>query len=479
MRPRIVQTITGATTEEVRLAREAAEAAGDADILELRVDGVQGLDLPALLTDRRAPVIVTCRPAWEGGRYEGAEPDRLRLLRRARALGAEFIDVEFRADWRSVLRPPQVEGREAATDGIILSLHDFTGVPADLDVTARTMRQAGADIVKIAVTPTRLADCVRLAEIGRSLPSGVVVGMGAKGLTSRLAPDLFNACWTYAGALGDIGQLAAHEMRAVYGVGRAQAPSALYGVVGKPIAHSFSPRLHNAAFQAAGVDARYLPFEAESFDDFLTFARAFAVRGVSVTAPFKGDALAVSVSVDEDARLTGAANTLLAGPDGWVAANTDIAGFLAPLGHLDLNGMRTAVIGRGGAARAAARALENAGASVTFIARADISRAEEPWDLLVNATPVGTAPDVDASVMAGRAIRARRVYDLVYNPVRTRLLEDAGAAGAEIIGGMAMLVAQACRQFECWFGRSAPVEAYRAAAVKLASHETDDVRRVR
>src|SRR5690606_41003537 len=111
MRPRIVQTITGATTEEVRLAREAAEAAGDADILELRVDGVQGLDLPALLTDRRAPVIVTCRPAWEGGRYDGAEPDRLRLLRRARALGAEFIDVEVRAD-RSEEHTSEPQSRE-------------------------------------------------------------------------------------------------------------------------------------------------------------------------------------------------------------------------------------------------------------------------------------------------------------------------------------------------------------------------------
>lgn len=479
MRPRIVETITGATTEELRLGREAAEARGDADILELRVDGVRGLDLPAVLADRRAPVIVTCRPVWEGGRFDAAEPDRLRLLRRARALGAEFIDVEFRADWRSVLHQPSGGGADAATDGIILSLHDFSGVPADLEAIARAMGQAGADVVKLAVTPSRLADCARLAAIGRSLPSSVVLGMGPKGLTTRLAPDLFNASWTYAGTLGDIGQLPAAELRATYGVGRRAASTALYGVVGSPIGHSRSPRLHNAAFRAAGLDARYLPFEAASFDDFEAFARAFDVRGVSVTSPFKAEALAAASAADGDARAAGAANTLTRSRDGWVAANTDVAGFMAPLEGLDLHGAAVAVIGRGGAARAAARALEGAGADVTVLTRESMARAEEPWDLLVNATPVGTAPDVDASVMAGRAIRARRVYDLVYNPDRTRLLRDAAAAGAETIGGMRMLVAQACRQFECWFGQPAPRAAYAAAAAESSPHETDDVRRIR
>lgn len=467
MRPRIVETVTGATTGELRLARDAAQAR--ADIVELRIDGVAGLDLPALLAERTVPIIVTCRPVWEGGRFDGTEPERLRLLRRARALGAEFIDVEFRADWRSV----------QPGDGMILSFHDFTGVPADLETIAAGMDASGADVVKIAVTPSRLAECARLARIGRSLSTGVVIGMGAKGLVSRVAPHWFHACWTYAGQLADVGQIPCDVLRDRYAVGRLTPGAALYGVVGAPIAHSHSPALHNAAFRVEGIDAVYVPLEAVDFDDFEAFARAFDVRGVSVTAPFKAAALAAAASADEDARAVGAANTLARADGGWAAANTDIAGFLAPLERVRLDGISAAVIGRGGAARAVTHALAQAGARVTAIGRDDLDRASEPWDLLVNATPVGTAPDASMSVMAGRPIRARRVYDLVYNPARTRLLADAETAGAAVIGGLSMLVEQACRQFEFWFDRPAPRAAYHAAAAELQFDEADDVRRVR
>ena len=467
MRPRIVETVTGATTGELRLARDAAQAR--ADIVELRIDGVADLDLPALLAERTAPVIVTCRPVWEGGRFDGTEPDRLRLLRRARALGAEFIDVEFRADWRSV----------QPGDGIILSFHDFTGVPADLETIAAGMEASGADVVKIAVTPSRLDACARLARIGRSLSTGVVIGMGAKGIVSRVVPHRFHACWTYAGQLADIGQIPCDVLRDRYAVGGLTSGAALYGVVGAPIAHSHSPALHNAAFRAEGIDAVYVPLEAVDFEDFEAFARAFDVRGVSVTAPFKAAALAAAGSADEGARAVGAANTLARADGGWTAANTDIAGFLAPLEGVDLAGMSAAVIGRGGAARAVTHALTQAGARVTAIGRGDLDRASEPWDLLVNATPVGTAPEVTASVMGGRPIQARRVYDLVYNPARTRLVADAEAAGAAVLGGLPMLVEQACRQFEFWFNTPAPRAAYHAAAAELQFDEADDIRRVR
>ena len=480
MRPRIVETVTGATTGELRLARDAAQAR--ADIVELRIDGVADLDLPALLADRAAPVIVTCRPVWEGGAFDGTEPDRLRLLRRARALGAEFIDIEFRADWRSVLHhsePPNPRTPEPPNDGIILSFHDFTGVPADLETIAAGMDAAGADVVKIAVTPSRLDECARLARIGQSLSTGVVIGMGAKGIVSRVAPHRFHACWTYAGTLEGIGQIPSDTLRERYGVGRVTPGAALYGVVGAPIGHSLSPALHNAAFRADGLDAVYVPLEAADFADFEAFARAFDLRGASVTAPFKADALAAAASADEDARAVGAANTLARVGEGWAAANTDIAGFLAPLEGVKLAGISAAVIGRGGGARAVTHALTQAGARVTGIGREELDRASEPWDLLVNATPVGTAPHTSASVMDGRPIRARRVYDLVYNPARTRLLADAESAGATVTGGLPMLVEQACRQFEFWFNTPAPRAAYHAAAAELQFDEANDIRRVR
>jgi 3-dehydroquinate dehydratase/shikimate dehydrogenase len=243
--------------------------------------------------------------------------------------------------------------------------------------------------------------------------------------------------------------------------------------------HSKSPALHNAALRHEDIDAVYLPFEAHDFDDFNSFARMFDVRGASITAPFKGDAFSAALSADDAAQGTRAANTLRRTSKGWIAANTDVHGFLAPLAGMQLRGINAAVIGVGGAARSVRHALETAGAHVLLVGRDDLDRASEPWDLLVHATPVGTAPDVSQSVLGSRPIRARVVYDLVYNPVNTQLLQDARAAGARTIGGMPMLVAQACRQFEFWFGRPAPVEVYERAAEALASYETDDIRRVR
>lgn len=466
---RIVETVIAGTTAELRLGREAAE--GRADIVELRLDGVRDLDLPAVLADRTAPVIATCRPVWEGGRYDGAEPERLSVLRRARALGAEFIDVEVRADWRSV----------AAFDrrGLVLSFHDFAGVPADLEYIAAGMARAEPDVVKIAVTARSLADCARLRDVAARQRNLAVIGMGAAGAVTRVAPHLFNSTWAYAGPLAEIGQFPASELRETFGVGRVTESAALYGVAGRPVMHSKSPALHNAAFRAAGIDALYVPLEAESFDDFLAFADAFDLQGASVTAPYKGDALSASARQDATALATGAANTLRRAGGGWFSANTDVEGFMAPLAGVPLKGMHAAVIGRGGASRAVQHALAQAGAHVTVLGRADLDRAPERWDLLVHATPVGTAPDDGESVMDGRAIRAGIVYDLVYNPRETQLMRDAARAGARVIGGMPMLVAQACRQFEIWFDRPAPREAYEAAAKVVMTHETDDVRRVR
>ena len=465
---RIVETVVADTTAELRRGREAAERR--ADVVELRIDGVADLDLAAVLADRTAPSIVTCRPVWEGGRYDGAEPERLRLLRRARALGAEFIDVEVRADWRSV----------AAFDrgGLVLSFHDFSGVPADLETIAAGMAAAGADVVKIAVAVSSLADCARLKQIGATLRNGVVIAMGPAGAITRVAPHLFGSLWTYAGSLSEIGQFTTSELRDVYGVGT-RSLGALYGVAGNPVMHSKSPALHNAAFREAGIAAVYAPLEASSCADFLSFAETFALAGASVTAPFKGDALAAAATADATAVRTGAANTLKRGDGGWFAANTDVEGFLAPLAGVPLSGARAAVIGKGGAGRAVRNALESAGAEVTVLGRDELDRVSERWDLLVHATPVGTVPGVEQSVTGSRAIGARIVYDLVYNPPETRLMRDAARAGARVIGGLPMLVAQACRQFEIWFDRPAPYEAYAAAARALRSHEADDIRRVR
>jgi shikimate dehydrogenase len=176
-------------------------------------------------------------------------------------------------------------------------------------------------------------------------------------------------------------------------------------------------------------------------------------------------------------------NTLRRRSTGWSGCNTDIAGFLAPLTTvMPLQGVRATVLGAGGAARAVVEAMSSAGALVTIAARrgsqADaVARmtgtasctwppAPGSWDVLVNATPVGTSPDVEASPLPDGPFTGKLVYDLVYNPPETQLLAGARRAGCRTLGGLDMLIAQAQRQFEWWTGVRPPDRVMRDAAMQ-------------
>lgn len=475
-------TVTADTTAELRRRRDAIEGA---DLVELRLDTVRDPDAAAALAGRTRPVIVTCRAAWEGGRFAGAEEERLRLLLDAWDRGAEYVDVEWRAPGRDAFLE-RTQGRR-----VVLSVHDFTGVPRDLGQCARALAASAAEVIKIAVTAGRLTDTLPLFDLGRELEGRgyVALAMGAAGIPTRLLAARIGSRWSYAGEPSIPGQLRLSRMREEFRFADVRPSTRLYGVVGNPILHSLSPALHNAAFASERLDAVYVPLEAADEGDFLAFAGAIGLEGASVTAPFKL-ALRAHAHLDDRAVQAGALNTLRRAAGGWEATNTDIDGFLAPLEQrLDPAGVRTSVLGAGGAARAVAAALSPRGAQVTLHARRPEQAAEAAgacrvhagpwppapgsWDLLVNATPVGTAPH-DGTPWPGARFDGRLVYDLVYNPPVTRLLREAAAAGLETIGGLDMLVAQARRQFQWWTGRRPDVEVMRRAALKrLAEEEAD------
>lgn len=477
-------TVTATSLDELRAARDAAVGA---DLVELRLDGVRDLDVAGALAGRRTPVVVTCRPVWEGGRFDGAEEDRRRLLEQAARLGAEYIDVEWRAGFDDLVRARH--GR-----GVVLSLHDFHTPRGDLADRARAMAASGAEILKIAVEADRLTDVLPLLSLSRELgrvQGLVLVAMGEAGLATRALAARFGSRWTYAGGEAAVGQIDPARFVGEYRFRDVTPATDVYGVVGRPVAHSLSPAMHNAAFAAVGADAVYLPLPAADAGDFVTFAEAVGLKGASVTAPFKHDLLARLDEADEVCRAVSAVNTIRIVGRRWEGRNTDVDGFLAPLaGRLSLVGARAAVLGAGGAARSAGWALGRAGAEVTLYARR-VAAAEDAarsigargaalppsggWDLLVNATPVGSAPEGDVSPVPGLAFDGRLVYDLVYNPARTRLLADAAAAGCETLGGLPMLVEQARRQFAWWTGHEMGAEVFRAAAeARLAGPARQD-----
>ena len=475
--PLLCVTVAAPTMPELRHRRDAVIGA---DLVELRLDSVSDPDVAGALAGRRTPVIVTCRPAWEGGAFKGSENERLKILTDALQQGADYVDVEFKAGFHDLMR---------LTGGkrLVLSSHDFSGVPSDLKDRVQAMREVGAEVVKVAVLARTLSDNLRLLELRDRASRSVFIGMGQPGLPTRVLAAHFGSCWSYAGDGHAPGQIRESQMLDEFRFRHITERTAVYGITGSPLRHSVSPALHNAAFRAAEVDAVYVPLAAVSADDFLEFAEAMGMKGASVTIPFKVDLFERADAADELSRRVGAINTLKREQSGWLARNTDVSGFLAPLrGRFELRGARATILGTGGAARGVAVALASAGARVTVFGRHQ-GRADavarlagekgavfpvpaESWDLLVNATPVGTYPDIGKTPFPPDGFDGRVVYDLVYNPPLTRFLKDAAAAGCDTIGGLDMLVAQAEDQSEWWVGRRPPVGLMRHAALVRLGH---------
>jgi 3-dehydroquinate dehydratase/shikimate dehydrogenase len=350
-------------------------------------------------------------------------------------------------------------------------------------------------VIKIAVTTSRLSDCLPLLDVGAQENSGqtVVIGMGEPGIATRVLAAKFGSAWTYAGALRDIGQVTTSELVDRFRFRSLTRDTAVYGIAGRPVSHSVSPAMHNAAMREARLDAVYLPLAAADVDDFQTFARGIGLLGASVTIPFKVSLFDRMDEADPLAQRIGAINTVRVRGDRWEGTNTDVIGFLKPLDRrgIALSGLHASILGAGGSARAVAMALAARGAKVRIHARRDeqsaaVAQAADvevgawpvapgSWDLLVNCTPVGMFPDTDASPLGIGEVRGPIVYDLIYNPARTKLLRDAASNGSATIGGLEMLVGQAQEQFRWWTGIEPSSKVMQAAATaRLREFSTDE-----
>jgi shikimate dehydrogenase len=265
------------------------------------------------------------------------------------------------------------------------------------------------------------------------------------------------------------------------------SPVPLCGVLGHPVAHSRSPAIQNAAFRAAGLDWRYvkLPVEPALFDETVRALPGSGYRGANVTIPHKPAALRVASTASPAARAIGAANTLTFADGAIAADNTDAGGLLDALDR-PVAGARALVLGAGGAGRAAAWALREAGARVSvwnrtaeraraLAAELGVEGADAPdpggADVLVNATSVGLDPALaDTEALAALGLRAAAapplVVDLVYRAggEPTPVSAWTRDCGAELVDGLEVLVRQGARSFTLWTGVEPPLEAMRAAA---------------
>lgn len=258
----------------------------------------------------------------------------------------------------------------------------------------------------------------------------------------------------------------------------------LYGIIGNPVSHSLSPAMHNAAFAALGENRVYLPFPVQDVEGALTGLKALDIQGVSVTIPHKQAVIPFLDRIDHVAAKIGAVNTITVSEERGrkllCGSNTDWLGANRALAvKMELRGARIVLLGAGGSARAIGFGFKEAGAEVVFCNRTEAKGrklADEigcSWyplnelpelegSALVNATSVGMAPRDDMSLVPADALKNYQVVmDIVYAPLRTKLLKEAKASSCRTVSGLEMLLFQGVAQFELWTGLKAPVEVMR------------------
>jgi len=484
---RVCVALRGATVNEL-LARAHA-ALAESQFLEFRMDS---LDHPAraiapiaqfLTEHKEVAAIATCRRKAYGGGFGGTLADELKILTAAAKACCAIVDLEIES--AEECTPAALESlRKAAAESnaaLLISFHDFKKAVAPDAVFARIQRFS-PEFVKIVTTAHTLTDSLKLLE-WIQLRSGeaqlVGIAMGETGIPSRILSLRAGSAFTFAssseGSETAPGQISAHTLKDLYRIEELDQATRIYGVIGNPVSHSLSPLMQNAAFHRERINSVYLPLKTDSLDDLLHLARKLPLSGLSVTMPHKQSILPHLANVDPLTSKLGACNTIRMGADGKLYGfNTDVAGIVRPLEkRLNLKNARVLILGAGGAARAAVYGLVEKCSQVAVWSRKDSSAkelaksagaatitaaqiAETPFDVIINATPCGMTGNPHPLPLENNAWKARLVFDLVYNPLDTPLLQAAHARGVATIQGYEMFVHQGARQFELWTGKPAP-----------------------
>ena len=488
---RVCASVTANTASDTVASISKAEKT--ADIIEIRFDHLPEHEVTQLLDHLRVygykkPFIATYRSSEQGGLAPSDSTTRRQFWER---LCNGFWAVDQEED---------IFDRTVQTQNHILSYHDFDAGRADVMQVFERLRSKKPTIVKYAYLADDITDTIpvwrMLKGAADASQQAVVIAMGEAGKITRILGCAYGSKWTY-GSVDEAtapGQISVEDLIDLYRVHALSNNTKVYGVIGDPVSHSLSPKIHNAAFKDAALDSVFLPLLVKDLHGFIERMVRPSSRevelnfaGFAVTMPHKLIIMDQLDEIDDTAMAIGAVNTVKIDGDLLRGYNTDADGFIRPLLEKlgSIKGLMVAVLGAGGAARACLYALKAHGASATIIAR-DADRGSklagefgaefftmkggsiESFEVLVNATPVGMAGNEGSPMPFDLASsdRIKVVYDLVTSTKPTPLIRAALKAGIQTITGVEMLVAQAARQFEIWTGQSAPVNVMENAALK-------------
>lgn len=469
--------------------RRVADPPDGVDAFELRLDLLSESDCTAgavasVVGAAARPVIATCRPESEGGRFPGDDAAREALLHAALQAGADYIDVEW-SWWR---RDPVLATRLPAAR-VLLSHHGWMGVGAGLEEILVQMLQTPAGALKLVARAETFEQAVRFLELtarAREYRRNVsCFALGPGGRISRILAALKGSFLTYvtepegSRVLPDL--LTLDEAVSLYRLGEQPDSVKVLGILGYPLEHSLSPKMHNRVIRTLGERYVYVPFESPHPGPVLEFARRNHVRGLSVATPHKTAVVPFLDGLDVSARDAGAVNTIVRRGSLLIGHNTDLLAARGILKEWAAGPSTPAVVlGAGGAARAWLRALAECQVPTMVLNRdrgRGVATAEEfgagygggldlasdqKFAILVNATPLGFRGE---SVPGALRLKGDiSVLDLAYRPGGTPLEKLARGAGCRVISGLEFLARQGTCQFALWTRRIVSLDLFREAA---------------
>lgn len=476
--PKVCLTITAQTLEEaILLAREYAPFI---DLIELRADHLKAGERANILNfpkqvDR--PCILTVRRKIDGGVFEGSEQERQSLLKEL----SNFAFVDLEKDTAA----PELE-QLAKTSGtrIIRSAHYFESTSADIISAIDGQARTESDIPKIAFTPRSAADMAELFTLVKQLPKRdrIICAMGSVGFPSRVLAQRLGSFLTFTSPkklsanTATLGHTDPISLQQIYDFKNISGKTALCGVTGWPLTVTSSPEVHRKFYEEEKLNALMLPMPAEKIEDALKLAETLEMKGLAVTIPHKEALLNYLDETDEAVKIIGAANTVVFKDGRKIGHNTDAPGFAKALKTLiqkdSLKGLRTAVLGSGGAAKAIAYALCKEGAETTVFAR-DLAKAKTVADkygfasalltdltsdfkpdIIVQCTSVGLQGSATEGMdpIPQYEFQGREVlYDIIYKPEATPLMLRAQNKGCLASNGLSMLIEQAKLQHQLFF----------------------------
>jgi 3-dehydroquinate dehydratase / shikimate dehydrogenase len=478
------------------MRKQLARALARTRLVELRLDWLSNdaeiarfLKWLSVQPKRKTTLIATCRRLVGGGHFKGSIAKQLFHVAEAIRAGCQWYDLETET---ASLCPPELLDVLLGDGRQLRSTHFFNNMPLNLSRVSADLRRDEPAAIKIAAHCDSLAEALELLRFARSERNIVAIPMGDVAMSVRLLAPRQGSALTYAPVENATapGQVSLDEALNLYRADKVDRQTRVYGVIGDPVGHSLSPVMQNAGFQARRINAIYLPFLVRDLKDFIAAVQPLAIRGFSVTVPHKERIVRFLDDCDPLAEKIGAVNTVVVRRDGKLHGyNTDYVGVLRTLeSRIPLRNSRILVLGSGGAARAVAFALAQAGASVLVCARRPgkakalaravggqaIERKHLPslsFDAIVNSTPVGMHPNVSQAPLDAKELNCSLVFDTIYRPRETKLLQLAARHGIQTVSGIDMFLAQGTAQWELWTGKRAPHQAMRRAVVRALDRE--------